>query len=114
MRKERDSLEKEIVHSTVPGAKSKGGQDQGRPSPLEAMMYLPPVSDFPPLSRNFQTLENLENFTFSRQISRFSSAKISYDLFCFSHRPKISNFPLFPLFQYISPLFPENYYFPLL
>src|SRR6218665_1650900 len=27
----------------------------------------------------------------------------------FSHRPQISNFPLF---QYISPLFRENYYFP--
>jgi len=29
----------------------------------------------------------------------------------FSHRPQISNFPLFFLFQYISPLFHKNYYF---
>src|SRR6218665_3404242 len=30
----------------------------------------------------------------------------------FSHLPQISNFPLFSLLQYISPLFRENYYFP--
>ena len=41
------------------------------------------------------------NFTFSRKISSLSSAKISDE---FS--------PLFPLFQYISPLFRENYSFP--
>ena len=31
-----------------------------------------------------------------------------------SHWLEISNFPLFSLFQYISPLFREHYYFPLL
>ena len=32
--------------------------------------------------------------------------------FCFSHRPQISNFPILFLFQYMSPLFRENYHFP--
>src|SRR6218665_1681265 len=38
---------------------------------------------------------------------------MSDDLF-FSHRPQISNFPLFLLFQYISSWFREIYNFPLL
>ena len=64
-------------------------------------MHFPPVSDFP----------YFLNFIFSRKSSPFSSAKISDDL-SFSHRPQISNFLLlFSLFQYISPLFRENYYF---
>ena len=46
-------------------------------------------------------------------MSRFSSAEISYDLFLvIDHKFLIST--LFSLFQYISPLFRENYYFPLL
>ena len=77
----------------------------GASIPPEAMMHFPPVSDSPLFSTNFQTLWKIFlNLTFSRQISRFSSAKI-YDYLFFSHRPKISNFPLFSLFQYISPCF---------
>src|SRR6218665_2527872 len=56
------------------------------------MMHFPPVSDFPLFSKNFKTVKNFLNFTFSRQNFRFSSAKISDDLF-FSHPPQISNFP---------------------
>src|SRR6218665_1163626 len=41
-------------------------------------------------------------FPYFREISRF----------CFSHQPQISNFPLFSLFQYIFPLFCENYWLP--
>jgi len=54
--------------------------------PPEAMMHFPPVSDFPPFPKHFSdSVDNFPNFTFSRKISQFSSAKIS-----------------------------ENYYFPLL
>ena len=63
--------------------------------PSETMMHFPPISGFPLFSKNFQTLENFQNFTFFRTIFWFSSAKISDD-----HKFWIS--PLFSLFQYIS------------
>src|SRR6218665_2506822 len=50
------------------------------------------------------SVENFPNLTFSRKISRFSSAKISDDLFL-SHRLKILIPHLFSLFHYISPYF---------
>src|SRR6218665_1491124 len=77
------------------------------------MMHFSPVSDFPLFSENFQTVENFLNFTFSRKIYRFSSAKISDDFFgFFSHRPQISNFPpIFPVSVHF-PLFREHYCFP--
>src|SRR6218665_2879971 len=79
--------------------------------PSEAMMHFPPCFRFPPYFLKIFRLENFQTFTSSRKISRFSSAKISDDLFLvIDHKFRI--FPLFPLFQYISPLFPENYYFP--
>ena len=81
--------------------------------PPEVIMHFPPVSDFPLFSKkNSDSVENFQNFTFSRKISRFSSAKISDDLF-FSRRPQILNFPLFFLFQYIFPCF-VKIIFPLL
>src|SRR6218665_3613909 len=70
------------------------------------MMHSPLFQISPYFRKNFQTL-----WKFSRKLSRFPSAKISNDLFFLSHRPQISNFPLFSPFQYISPLFRENYYF---
>ena len=55
-------------------------------------------------------MANFLSVTFSRKISRFSSAKISDDFF--SHRPLISNFPsVFPVSVHF-PLFRENYYSP--
>src|SRR6218665_3957292 len=78
------------------------------------MMHFPPASDCPPRSEKFLDFKKkVKNVTFSGKIFRLSSAKISDDLF-FSHRPQISNSPLFSLFQYISPLFRENFSFPLL
>src|SRR6218665_4216354 len=78
------------------------------------MMHFPPCFKFPPYFRKiFGLSENFYNFTFSRKISSLSSAKISDDLFLvIDHIFRIS--PLFSLFQYISPLFRENYFFPLL
>ena len=60
-------------------------------------------------------MENFQNFTFSRNIFRFSSAKISADLFCFfSQQSQVSNFPLcFCYFNTVPPLFRQNYSFPL-
>src|SRR6218665_1964426 len=53
-----------------------------------------------------ESVENVPNFTFSRKISRFSSAKISDDLFLvIDHKFRI--YPLFSLLQYISPCFSE-------
>src|SRR6218665_1955747 len=77
----------------------------GASIPSETMMHFPPVSDFPPVFEKFSdSEENFTNLTFSCKISSFSSAEISDDLFL-SHRPQILNFPLFSLFQYISPCF---------
>src|SRR6218665_2271874 len=79
------------------------------------MIHFPPCFRFPPIFEKISdSVENFPNFTFSRKISRFSSAKISHDLFLvIDHKFRIS--PLFSLFHYISPLFLENYYFlPLL
>src|SRR6218665_432689 len=58
-----------------------------------------------------ESVQNFQIFTFSRIFSRFSSAKISDDLF-YSHRPKISTFPYFPCFS-TFPGFREDYYFQL-
>src|SRR6218665_1911025 len=69
--------------------------------PPEAMMHFPLCFRFPPTLEQFSfSVENFQNFTFSRKISRLSSVKISDDFF--SHRPQISNFLLFSLFQCIS------------
>jgi len=100
-----------VNESGVMSMELTGIKRQGRPSPLRSRC-ISPCFRFPLFSKKFQTVENVKNFTSSWKISRFSSAKISDDLFIFSHRPQISNFPLFSLFQYISSLFRENYYFP--
>ena len=49
-----------------------------------------------------ENFPNFPNFTFSRQIARFSSAKILWPFLVIDHKFWI--FPLFSLFQYISPL----------
>jgi len=84
---------------------------QGRPSPLRPWCISPSVSDFPPIFDKFSdSVENFQTFTFSRKMFRFSSAKISDDLFC--HTPQISNCPpIFPVSVHFL-LFRENYYFP--
>src|SRR6218665_2180092 len=80
----------------------------GASIPAETMMHFPPCLRFSPYVRKIFRLENVPNFTFSQKISRFSSAKISDDLFLvIDHKFRI--YPLFSLFQYISPLFRENY-----
>ena len=81
---------------------------QGRPSPWDHDAF-PPLFQISPsiFKKCSDSVENFLNFTFSRKISLFPSAKICDDLF-FSHRPQISNSP--PHFR----LFRENYYSPLL
>ena len=76
------------------------------------MMHFPPFFRFPPIFEKFSdSVENFQNFTFSRKNFRFSSAKISYDVFLvIDHKFRIS--PYFLCFP-VSPLFRENYYFPL-
>ena len=50
--------------------------------PPEVMMHFPPCFIFLPVSEKFShSLENVPNFTFSRKLFRFSSAKISCELF---------------------------------
>src|SRR6218665_2339056 len=77
---------------------------QGRPSPTETMMHFPPLFQISLLfSKNFQTLRKIFTILpFPEKFLDFSSAEISDDLL-FSHQPQISNFPLFSMFQYISP-----------
>src|SRR6218665_2212822 len=86
--------------------------------PSEAMMHFPPVSDFPPIfEKCSDSVENFQNVTFSRKMSRFSSAKISDDLFLvIDHKFRISlcfgTFPpcfakiiISPLLSKMSPCF---------
>ena len=61
-------------------------------------MHFPPVSDPPILKKISDSVENFQHLTFSRTISRFSSAKLF-----FSHRPHILEF---------SPIFPVSVHFP--
>jgi len=88
----------------------------GRPSPSEAMMHFPHVSDFLPISKKF--LNSMENF---HNVHNFTFFPNNFSIF---HLPKflmtvlfnwlqILNFPspLFSLFQYISPLFRKSYNF---
>ena len=50
--------------------------------PPEVKMHFPLVSKFPLFPKNFSdSVENFPDFTFSDKIFRFSSAKISDDLF---------------------------------
>src|SRR6218665_1621006 len=72
------------------------------------MMHFPPSFQiFPLFSKNFQTLEN---FTYSRKFSRFSSAKISDDLFLvIGHKFRIS--PSIFLGSVHFPPVHENCYF---
>src|SRR6218665_1135903 len=65
------------------------------------MMHFPPVSDFPPTFEKFS--DSVENFTFSRKISRFSSAKISDDLFLQSSTTHFEFPPIFPVSVYFPP-----------
>src|SRR6218665_727757 len=59
---------------------------------------------FPPILDKFSdSVENFQNVAFSRKEFRFSSAKISDDLFL-SHRPQISKFP--PFFPVLVVHFP--------
>src|SRR6218665_482072 len=69
---------------------------------LEAMMHLPPVSDFPLFWKKFQTLWKI--------VPVLPFPDFFLDIFDF-HRPKFM-MTFFPLFQYISHLFRENYYSP--
>jgi len=67
----------------------------GASIPLSA--FSPPVSDFLPISEKFSdSIENFPNVTFSRKFFRFSSAKISDDLFLVIHH----KFP--PYFHYFN------------
>jgi len=66
--------------------------------PSEAMMHFPPVSDSPPYFRKILRLENFQNFTFSRQNFRFSSSKISDDLFLvIDHKFRMNFLPILPV-----------------
>src|SRR6218665_2468403 len=72
--------------------------------PPEAMMHFPPVSDFPSVSGKISdSEENFHNDTFTHKNFDFHPPKFLMTFF--SHRLQIFNFPLFWLFQYISPYF---------
>ena len=82
--------------------------------PLRPWCISPLFQISPYFSKKFRTLKKIfAIWLFPRKISWFSYTKISDDLFLvIDHIFRIS--PLFSLFQYISPLFRENYFFPLL
>ena len=77
-----------------------GDLRQRRPSP-KAMMHFPLFQISPLFSKNFWTFWKISKiFPFPEKISHFHPPKISDDFF-FSHRPQISDSPLFFLFQYM-------------
>src|SRR6218665_1854024 len=83
---------------------------QGRPSPRGNDAFTPLFQDFPFVPKNLSdSVENVCDFTFSDKIFRFSSAKISDDLFSlFPYFRKISHSLFFlnsPLFRKISLVF---------
>ena len=79
----------------------------GASIPPEAMMHFPSVSYFPLFSKEFSdSVENFPNFT--KTFAIFIRQNFWWP-FLFSPQPQISS--LFSLFQYISPLFRENYSF---
>jgi len=82
---------------------------QGRASPPKAMDDAFSLClGFPPILEKISDTEN-----FSKCYFFSTSAKISDDLFLvIDHKFRIC--PLFSIFQYIFPLFRENFYFPLL
>ena len=76
--------------------------------PSEAMMHICLCLRFPPIFDKFSdSVENFRNVTFSRKYFRFSSGKISDDLF-FVIDQKCRIFPCFSTFPL---LFRESYYF---
>ena len=77
-------------------------------------MHFPFCFRFSPIFEKFSdSVENFQNFTFSRKRFRFSSAKISYDLLLvIDYKFEIS--PLFTLLQYISAYFGKDIISPLL
>src|SRR6218665_1264366 len=82
----------------------------GASIPPEAMMHSPPFQIPPYFQKIFRLCGK-----FPDKIFDFHPTKFVMTFFFFlSHQPQISNFPLFFLFCYISPLFCESYYFPLL
>src|SRR6218665_14905 len=68
------------------------------------MMHVSPLFQIPPIFKKCSdSVENFLNLTFSRKISRFSSAKISDDLFLvLNHKFRIP--PIFPVSVHFSPV----------
>src|SRR6218665_2175570 len=76
----------------------------GASIPSEAMMHSPIFEEI------FKLCEKFSRFAFSRQISRFSSANISDDLFLnIDHHNFFIVPPIFPISVHFF-LFCENYY----
>src|SRR6218665_2650949 len=77
--------------------------NQRRPSPSEAMMHFPPVSDFPLFSKFFYTFLKISKIlSFPQKISHIHRPKfLTTFLLVIDHTFRIS--PLFFLFQHISP-----------
>src|SRR6218665_645890 len=72
------------------------------------MMHFPHCFRFPPIFQKFsEAVENFLNLTFSRKNSRFSSAKISDELFLNFEFP-----PIFPVSIHFPRFAKINYYFP--
>jgi len=86
----------------------------GASIPPETMMHFPPVSDFPLCLRKIFRLSEffLQYYLFQKNFFTFIRQNFWWPFF----QSSTTNFefPPFLLFQYISPLFRENYSFPLL
>src|SRR6218665_613359 len=81
--------------------------------PPEAIMLFPPLSDFPPIFEKFSdSVENLQNFTFSRKnVSNFNTPKFLMTFF-YSSTTNFEFPPYIPCFSTFSPCFAKIIIFP--
>ena len=74
-------------------------------------MHFPPCFRFPPIFEKYSdSADNFQNFP-EKEFLDFHTPKFLMTFF-FSHRPQISNFPLFSLFQYTFPPVSRKLLFP--
>src|SRR6218665_3975867 len=89
----------------------KPGGLGGRSPKVQVLQSLPDHDAFPLFQENFQTLlKSFKILPFSEKFHDFHPPKFLMTFFVIDHKFRISL--LFSLFQYISPLFSENYYSP--
>jgi len=93
-----------VLHSQLPVALHRGVH------PPEAILHVL-LFQIPSVSEKILTPWKISQIVLFPKIFSIFIRQNFWWPFFFSYQPQISNFPLFSLFQYISPLFWQNYSF---